>query len=94
MNTDLHGRCKLTVGFSEAGQKAMQLCEYGEEGSPCPSQLARSTCRIPGLHGLWVTLEIREIGNFPMMKTAPHGLDIVKLVRFENQKGCLGEKLD
>jgi hypothetical protein len=41
-----------------------------------------------------VTLEIREIGNFPMMKTAPHGLDIVKFVRFENQKGCLGEKLD
>jgi hypothetical protein len=29
-----------------------------------------------------------------MMKTAPRGLDIVKLVRFENQKGCLGKKLD
>jgi hypothetical protein len=41
-----------------------------------------------------VTLKIREIGNFPMMKTAPHGIHIVKLVRFENQKGCLGEKLD
>jgi hypothetical protein len=41
-----------------------------------------------------VTLEIREIGNFSMMKTAPHRLDIVKLVRFENQRRCLGEKLD
>ena len=50
--------------------------------------------QISWAHGLWVTLEIREIGNFPVMKTAPHRLDIVKLVRFENQKGCLGEKLD
>jgi hypothetical protein len=39
-----------------------------------------------------VTLEIREIGNFSMMKTSPHSPDIVKLVMFEYQKGCLGEK--